>query len=103
MAEDQLRIDALEYHEFPTPGKISIAPTKALANQRDLSLAYSPGVAYACTAIQEDPSLAAKYTSRGNLVAVITNGSAGLGPGNIGALGGKPGMEGKGCLVKKFP
>jgi malate dehydrogenase (oxaloacetate-decarboxylating)(NADP+) len=102
MAEEQLRIDALQYHEFPTPGKISIAPTKALANQRDLSLAYSPGVAYACTAIQEDPSLAAKYTARGNLVAVITNGSAVLGLGNIGALAGKPVMEGKGCLFKKF-
>jgi malate dehydrogenase (oxaloacetate-decarboxylating)(NADP+) len=102
MAEEQLRIDALQYHEFPTPGKISIAPTKALANQRDLSLAYSPGVAYACTAIQEDPRLAAKYTARGNLVAVITNGSAVLGLGNIGALAGKPVMEGKGCLFKKF-
>jgi malate dehydrogenase (oxaloacetate-decarboxylating)(NADP+) len=102
MAEEQLRVDALQYHEFPTPGKISIAPTKALANQRDLSLAYSPGVAYACTAIQEDPSLAAKYTARGNLVAVITNGSAVLGLGNIGALAGKPVMEGKGCLFKKF-
>src|SRR6202051_2333191 len=102
MAEEQLRIDALQYHEFPTPGKISIAPTKALANQRDLSLAYSPGVAYACTAIQEDPSLAAKYTARGNLVAVITNGTAVLGLGNIGALAGKPVMEGKGCLFKKF-
>ena len=80
MAEEQLRIDALEYHEFPTPGKISIAPTKALANQRDLSLAYSPGVAYACTAIQHDPSLAARYTARGNLVAVITNGTRGARP-----------------------
>src|SRR2546423_8378450 len=100
--EEQLRVDALQYHEFPTPGKISIAPTKALANQRDLSLAYSPGVAYACTAIQENPSLAAKYTARANLVAVITNGSAVLGLGNIGALAGKPVMEGKGCLFKKF-
>jgi hypothetical protein len=94
--------DALEYHEFPTPGKISIAPTKTLANQRDLSLAYSPGVAYACTAIQHDPSLAARYTAKANLVAVITNGSAVLGLGNIGALAGKPVMEGKGCLFKKF-
>ena len=102
MAEEQLRIDALEYHEFPTPGKISIAPTKTLANQRDLSLAYSPGVAYACTAIQKDPSLAARYTAKANLVAVITNGSAVLGLGNIGALAGKPVMEGKGCLFKKF-
>ena len=102
MAEEQLRIDALEYHERPTPGKISIAPTKALANQRDLSLAYSPGVAYACTAIQHDPQLAARYTARANLVAVVTNGSAVLGLGNIGALAGKPVMEGKGCLFKKF-
>src|SRR5437660_1284063 len=102
MSEEQLRVDALEYHELPTPGKISIAPTKALANQRDLALAYSPGVAYACTAIQENPSLAAKYTARANLVAVITNGSAVLGLGNIGALAGKPVMEGKGCLFKKF-
>jgi malate dehydrogenase (oxaloacetate-decarboxylating)(NADP+) len=102
MVEEQLRVDALHYHEFPTPGKISVAPTKALANQRDLSLAYSPGVAYACTAIQHDPNLAAKYTARGNLVAVITNGTAVLGLGNIGALAGKPVMEGKGCLFKKF-
>src|SRR4051794_34407206 len=102
MSEEQLRIDALDYHEFPTPGKISIAPTKALANQRDLSLAYSPGVAYACTAIQENPGLAARYTARANLVAVITNGTAVLGLGNIGALAGKPVMEGKGCLFKKF-
>ena len=102
MSEEQLRAAALEYHEFPRPGKISIAPTKALANQRDLSLAYSPGVAYACTAIHEDPALAAKYTARGNLVAVVTNGSAVLGLGNIGALAGKPVMEGKGCLFKKF-
>ena len=102
MAEEQLRIDALEYHERPTPGKISIQPTKALANQRDLSLAYSPGVAYACTAIQRDAQLAARYTARANLVAVVTNGSAVLGLGNIGALAGKPVMEGKGCLFKKF-
>src|SRR5512138_1564907 len=102
MHEEQLRAAALEYHEFPRPGKISIAPTKALANQRDLSLAYSPGVAYACTAIQHDPTLAAKYTVRGNLVAVVTNGTAVLGLGNIGALAGKPVMEGKGCLFKKF-
>src|SRR5438876_8191726 len=102
MAEEQLRTDALEYHEHPTPGKISIAPTKALANQRDLSLAYSPGVAYACTAIQGDAQLAARYTARANLVGVITNGSAVLGLGNIGALAGKPVMEGKGCLFKKF-
>src|SRR5437762_188786 len=102
MAEEQLRTDALEYHEHPTPGKISIAPTKALANQRDLSLAYSPGVAYACLEIKENPEKAARYTSRANLVAVITNGSAVLGLGNIGPLAGKPVMEGKGCLFKKF-
>src|SRR5262252_217908 len=101
-AEEQLRVDALQYHESPSPGKISIAPTKALTNQRDLSLAYSPGVAYACTAIHDDPQLAARYTARGNLVAVVTNGTAVLGLGNIGALAGKPVMEGKGCLFKKF-
>ncbi len=100
--EQQLKIDALEYHRLPTPGKISLTPTKALANQRDLSLAYSPGVAYACTAIQENPHEAANLTARGNLVAVVTNGTAVLGLGNIGALAGKPVMEGKGCLFKKF-
>src|ERR1700716_2605579 len=102
MAEEQLRVDALDYHVVLTLEKISIAPTNTLANQRDLSLAYSPGVAYACTAIQEDPRLAAKYTARANLVAVVTNGTAVLGLGNIGALAGKPVMEGKGCLFKKF-
>src|SRR6187431_783375 len=102
MSEEQLRTAALEYHECPRPGKVSIAPTKPLANQRDLSLAYSPGVAYACTAIQVDPGLAAKYTARANLVAVISNGTAVLGLGNIGAMAGKPVMEGKGCLFKKF-
>ena len=102
MAEEQLRAAALEYHEFPRPGKVSIAPTKPLANQRDLSLAYSPGVAYACTAIRENPADAARYTGRANLVAVITNGTAVLGLGNIGALAGKPVMEGKACLFKKF-
>jgi len=102
MAEEQLRLDALQYHEFPTPGKVSIAPTKTLANQRDLSLAYSPGVAYACTAIQKNPNDAARYTARGNLVAVVTNGTAVLGLGNIGPLAGKPVMEGKACLFKKF-
>ncbi len=102
MAEEQLRAAALEYHEFPTPGKVSIMPTKALANQRDLALAYSPGVAYACTAIQQNPHEAARYTSRANLVAVVTNGTAVLGLGNIGALAGKPVMEGKACLFKKF-
>jgi malate dehydrogenase (oxaloacetate-decarboxylating)(NADP+) len=100
--EEQLRIDALEYHLKPTPGKISVTPTKALVTQRDLSLAYSPGVAYACNAIKENPSDAALYTSRANLVAVVTNGTAVLGLGNIGPLAGKPVMEGKACLFKKF-
>src|SRR5437870_5397659 len=100
--EEQLQVAALEYHRLPTPGKISIAPTKSLANQRDLALAYSPGVAYACTAIADNPQEAATLTSRANLVAVITNGTAVLGLGNIGALAGKPVMEGKGCLFKKF-
>ena len=100
--EEQLRLDALEYHRVPTPGKISVTPTKSLVNQRDLALAYSPGVAYACLAIKDNPQVAAILTSRANLVAVITNGSAVLGLGTIGALAGKPVMEGKGCLFKKF-
>ncbi|MEQ9641802.1 MAG: NADP-dependent malic enzyme [Alphaproteobacteria bacterium] len=93
---------AIEYHQYPTPGKVSVAPTKRLANQLDLSLAYSPGVAAACKLIEEDPAQAANMTSRGNLVAVISNGSAVLGLGNIGALAGKPVMEGKAVLFKKF-
>jgi malate dehydrogenase (oxaloacetate-decarboxylating)(NADP+) len=101
-AEMALRDAAREYHRLPTRGKISVTPTKALSNQRDLSLAYSPGVAYPCLDIQADPSLAAEYTSRGNLVGVITNGTAVLGLGDIGPLAGKPVMEGKGCLFKKF-
>ena len=101
-AEQALRDAAREYHRTPTRGKISVTPTKPLSNQRDLSLAYSPGVAYPCLDIQRDPSLAVEYTSRGNLVAVITNGTAVLGLGNIGPLAGKPVMEGKGCLFKKF-
>ena len=101
-AEAALRDAALEYHRAPTRGKISVTPTKPLSNQRDLSLAYSPGVAYACLAIEQDPALAAEYTSRGNLVGVITNGTAVLGLGDIGPLAGKPGMEGTGCLFKKF-
>jgi malate dehydrogenase (oxaloacetate-decarboxylating)(NADP+) len=101
-AESALRDAALEYHRSPTRGKIAVTPTKPLSNQRDLSLAYSPGVAYACLAIQEDPTLAAEYTSRGNLVGVVTNGTAVLGLGDIGPLAGKPVMEGKGCLFKKF-
>ena len=101
-AEQALREAAREYHRTPTRGKISVTPTKPLSNQRDLSLAYSPGVAYPCLDIQADPSLAVEYTSRGNLVGVITNGTAVLGLGNIGPLAGKPVMEGKGCLFKKF-
>ncbi|MEY2683885.1 MAG: hypothetical protein RJA09_1029 [Pseudomonadota bacterium] len=101
-AEQALRDAALEYHRAPTKGKIAVQPTKPLSNQRDLSLAYSPGVAFPCLAIQADPSLAADYTSRGNLVGVITNGTAVLGLGDIGPLAGKPVMEGKGCLFKKF-
>ncbi len=101
-AERALRDAALEYHRAPVRGKIAVAPTKPLANQRDLSLAYSPGVAYACLAIERDPSLAAEYTSRANLVGVVTNGTAVLGLGDIGPLAGKPVMEGKGCLFKKF-
>jgi len=98
----QLRQAALEYHEFPTPGKISVTPTKQLSNQRDLALAYSPGVASACEEIVVDPANAFKYTARGNLVAVITNGTAVLGLGPIGPLAAKPVMEGKGVLFKKF-
>ena len=100
--EMALRDAAREYHCTPTKGKISVNATKPLSNQRDLSLAYSPGVAYPCLDIQRDPSLAAQYTSRGNLVGVITNGTAVLGLGNIGPLASKPVMEGKGCLFKKF-
>lgn len=97
-----LREAALEYHALPVPGKISVVPTKSLDNQRDLALAYSPGVAEACLAIAEDPAEASRLTARGNLIAVVTNGTAVLGLGNIGPLAGKPVMEGKGCLFKKF-
>ena len=100
--DTQLRADALEYHRSPTRGKIEVVATKPLSNQRDLSLAYSPGVAYACEEIAADPAMAAEYTSRANLVAVISNGTAVLGLGNIGPLASKPVMEGKGCLFKKF-
>ena len=93
---------ALDYHEFPKPGKLEVRATKPLANGRDLSRAYSPGVAEACLEIGKDPSTAARYTSRGNLVAVVTNGTAVLGLGNIGALASKPVMEGKAVLFKKF-
>ncbi|WP_280153160.1 NADP-dependent malic enzyme [Piscinibacter sp. XHJ-5] len=98
----ELRRSALEYHEFPTPGKVAIAATKQLINQRDLALAYSPGVAAACEEIVADPVNAFRYTSRGNLVAVVTNGTAVLGLGDIGPLAAKPVMEGKGVLFKKF-
>ncbi len=98
----QLRQAALEYHEFPTPGKVAISATKQLINQHDLALAYSPGVAAPCEEIVKDPNNAFKYTSRGNLVAVITNGTAVLGLGDIGPLASKPVMEGKGVLFKKF-
>ena len=99
---EQLRRAALDYHEHPTPGKIAIAPTKQLVNQYELSLAYSPGVAAPCEEIQRDPAAAYKYTARGNLVGVITNGTAVLGLGDIGPLAGKPVMEGKAVLFKKF-
>jgi malate dehydrogenase (oxaloacetate-decarboxylating)(NADP+) len=100
--EQNLALAALEYHEFPTPGKISVVPTKGLTNQRDLALAYSPGVAAACNAIVDDPFSASRYTARANLVGVVTNGTAVLGLGNIGPLAAKPVMEGKGVLFKKF-
>ena len=99
---DSFKESALKYHTHPVPGKLEIRPTKPLANKRDLSLAYSPGVAYACELIQENPTAVASVTARGNLVGVITNGSAVLGLGNIGALASKPVMEGKAVLFKKF-
>jgi malate dehydrogenase (oxaloacetate-decarboxylating)(NADP+) len=99
---DTSRQAALDYHEFPKPGKLEIRATKPLANGRDLSRAYSPGVAEACLEIKSDPATASRYTSRGNLVAVVTNGTAVLGLGNIGALASKPVMEGKAVLFKKF-
>ncbi len=100
--KEQFERAALHYHSHPRPGKISVTPIKQLANQRDLALAYSPGVAVPCLEIQKDPTLAAKYTARSNLVGVITNGTAVLGLGNIGPLASKPVMEGKGVLFKKF-
>ena len=99
---ESLRQAALKYHEFPKPGKLEIRAIKPLANGRDLSLAYSPGVAEACLEIKDNPANASRFTARGNLVAVITNGSAVLGLGNIGALASKPVMEGKAVLFKKF-
>jgi malate dehydrogenase (oxaloacetate-decarboxylating)(NADP+) len=101
-ARAELRRAALEYHEFPTPGKVAIQATKQLVNQHDLALAYSPGVAAPCEEIVKDPNAAFKYTSKGNLVAVISNGTAVLGLGDIGPLASKPVMEGKGVLFKKF-
>ncbi|QKJ15608.1 NADP-dependent oxaloacetate-decarboxylating malate dehydrogenase [Yersinia kristensenii] len=100
--DEQLKQSALDFHQYPTPGKIQVSPTKPLVTQRDLALAYSPGVAAPCLEIAADPLAAYKYTARGNLVAVISNGTAVLGLGNIGALAGKPVMEGKGVLFKKF-
>ena len=100
--ENSLRQAALDYHAYPKPGKLEVRATKPLANGRDLARAYSPGVAEACLAIKEDPMAASKYTSRGNLVAVVSNGSAVLGLGNIGGLASKPVMEGKAVLFKKF-
>ncbi len=100
--DEQLKQSARDFHQYPVPGKIQVVPTKPLATQRDLALAYSPGVAVPCLDIAADPLASYKYTSRGNLVAVISNGTAVLGLGNIGALAGKPVMEGKGVLFKKF-
>src|SRR5689334_12068626 len=99
---DELTESALRYHRIPRPGKIEVVPTKPLATQRDLSLAYSPGVAAACNEIVRDPTTVAELTARGNLVAVVTNGTAVLGLGPIGPLAAKPVMEGKGVLFKKF-
>ena len=100
--QSDLEESALFYHRFPQPGKLEIQATKPLGNQRDLALAYSPGVAAPCLAIHENPATAADYTSRANLVAVISNGTAVLGLGNIGPLASKPVMEGKAVLFKKF-
>src|SRR6187399_3162699 len=100
--DEQLRKSALDYHRLPTPGKIAVTPTKGLLNQHDLSLAYTPGVAAACELIAADPAEARNVTARGNLVGVITNGTAVLGLGAIGPLAAKPVMEGKAVLFKKF-
>ncbi|MEX5787935.1 NADP-dependent oxaloacetate-decarboxylating malate dehydrogenase [Providencia vermicola] len=100
--DDKLKQSALDFHEFPHPGKITVTPTKPLVTQRDLALAYSPGVAVPCLEIASEPLKAYRYTAKGNLVGVISNGTAVLGLGNIGALAGKPVMEGKGVLFKKF-
>ncbi len=102
MPQEDLRRSAIAYHEQNPPGKIAIQPTKPVVNQNDLALAYSPGVAHACTAIADDPAMASRLTARGNLVGVVTNGTAVLGLGNIGPLASKPVMEGKAVLFKKF-
>ena len=102
MTKEELKKQALDYHQNPRPGKIEVIPSKATSSSSDLSLAYTPGVAEPCREIAKDPSLAYEYTAKGNLVGVISNGSAVLGLGNIGALAGKPVMEGKGVLFKKF-
>jgi len=102
MAAKINKTDALDYHQYPKPGKIQVLPTKKHATQRDLSLAYSPGVAEPCLAIEKNSQDAYKYTAKGNLVAVISNGTAVLGLGDIGPLASKPVMEGKGVLFKKF-
>src|SRR6056300_1966883 len=102
MPDRDFKDSAIRYHAEPTPGKLAIRPTKPLANKRDLSRAYSPGVTYACEIIAESPERVAELTARGNLVAVITNGTAVLGLGNIGPLASKPVMEGKAVLFKKF-
>ena len=102
MKRKTTRKQALDYHSKPTPGKIKVVPTKKYATQRDLSLAYSPGVAVPCVEIALELSEAYKYTSKGNLVAVISNGSAILGMGNLGALASKPVMEGKAMFLKSL-
>lgn len=99
---NELSDNALNYHAYPVAGKISVTPTKSLSSQKDLALAYSPGVAYPCEEIAKNPLSAGQYTSRANLVGIISNGSAVLGLGNIGALASKPVMEGKACLFKVF-
>ena len=102
LSEDELKQNSLIYHEEPVPGKYTIVPTKKMDNAQDLSLAYSPGVAYPCKEIEADPSTAYKYTNKGNSVAVISNGTAVLGLGNLGGLASKPVMEGKAVLFNKF-
>src|SRR5262252_1141516 len=99
---ERLRAEALAYHELPTPGKLGVVPSKKLTNQHDLALAYSPGVAIACEEIVDDPLAALRYTTRGNLIGVITNGTAVRGLGAIGPLAAKPVMEGKAVPSKKF-